>query len=250
VAGVFCVLGILLTVSRGGLIALTASLLAALFLAGRWRPLAFIAAAVIACSSFYYFAVLAPPAATERLELTSQGETQLKEGRTTLWQVAARIVEAKPITGVGAGNFQTSSRHYLLQPGALGRPDLIIEKPLVVHNTYLGIAAEDGLVGLGLFIVIVLFCLGSAWRAVRHFMAVGDRGGEALARGLTIGLIGIIVADTFISEEYSKVLWLLLGLGPALLSVAKAEVARRRHSEEAAADYEPGPPPLAAQSSS
>lgn len=249
-AGAFCVLGILLTVSRGGLVALAASLIAAVFLAGRWRPLAFLAAAAIACSSFYYFAVLAPPEATERLELTSQGETQLKEGRTTLWQVAVRIVEDKPITGVGAGNFQNSSRHYLLQPGALGRPDLIIEKPLVVHNTYLGIAAEDGLVGLGLFIVIVLFCIGSAWRAVRYFTAIGDRGGEALARGLTIGLIGIIVADTFISEEYSKVLWLLLGLGPALLGVAKAEMALRRRSEEGEATAGgPPQPALAAQSS-
>jgi O-antigen ligase len=231
VAG-FCVLGIFLTVSRGGLIALAASLVAAIIFGGRWRPMAVIAAIVIAVGSFYYFAVLAPPAATERLELTTNGETALKEGRTTIWQVAERIVKAKPVTGVGAGNFPISARHYLLQPGALGRTDLIIATPKVVHNTYLGIAAELGLVGLGLFAVIVLTCVGSAIRAARHFSALGDRGGEALARGVTVALIGILVADTFISQEYNKALWILLALGPAMLGIARREC-REREAEEA-----------------
>jgi O-antigen ligase len=222
-----CVMGIFLTVSRGGLLALGASLLTAILFAGRWRPLALTAAAVIAASSFYYFAVLAPPEAAERLQLTTDGETALLEGRTTIWQVAQRAAEANPVTGVGAGNFQTSARHYLLQPGALGRTDLIISTPKVVHNTYLGIAAELGLVGLGLFVIIVLFSVGSAIRAARHFTALGDRGGEALARGLTVGLVGILVADFFISQEYNKELWLLLGLGPALLAIARAEGAKR-----------------------
>lgn len=229
VATGLCVIGIFLTVSRGGLIALAVSLLAALVIGGRWRPLAAVTGALLLCGGFYYFAVIAPPEAKERIASTSEGETQLKEGRTTIWQVAERIVEQKPLVGVGANNFQTSARHYLLQPGALGRTDLIIATPRVVHNTYLGMAAELGLIGLGLFVVIVLFAVGSAIRAARHFSALGDRGCEALARGLAIGLIGILVADVFISEEYSKPLWLLLGLGPALLGIA-----HRRLRESAA----------------
>ncbi len=218
-----CVFGIFLTVSRGGLIALGASLVAAIFLAGRWRARVVVSAVLIGVASFYYFAVLAPPEATERITLSNEGETELKEGRTTIWQIATRIVEAKPVTGVGAGNFEITSRRYLLQPGALGRSDLIIATPRVVHNTYLGIAAELGLVGLALFAILVLFAVGSTIRAARHFSALGDRGGEALARGLAVGLIGILVADTFISQEYNKQLWLLLALGPALLAIARSE---------------------------
>lgn len=223
-----CVLGIFLTVSRGGLIALAVALIASIFLAGRWRPLAFVATILIACGGFYYFAVLAPPEARERIATTSQGESELKQGRTTIWKVAERIVEAKPVTGVGANNFQDSARRYLLEPGALARTDLIISTPRVVHNTWLGIAAELGLVGLGMFVVIVLFCVGSAIKAARHFSALGDRGGEALARGLAVGLIGILVADAFISQEYSKPLWILLGLGPALLGVAQRAAKAQR----------------------
>lgn len=227
VVGAMCVLGICLTVSRGGLIALGSSLVAAMIFGGRWRPMVLAAGGLIAAACFYYFAVLAPPEATERLQITSEGESALLQGRTTIWAVAERIVEAKPVTGVGAGNFQTSARRYLLQPGALGRTDLIIATPKVVHNTYLGIAAELGLVGLSLFIMIVLFSVSSAIRAARHFMAIGDRGGEALARGLTVAMVGILVADFFISQEYNKQLWLLLGLGPALLAIARAERAKQ-----------------------
>jgi putative inorganic carbon (HCO3(-)) transporter len=219
-----CTLGIFLTVSRGGLIALGVALVAAIFLAGRWRPVAVIATILIATGGFYYFAVIAPPAAKERIAQTSEGESELKQGRTTIWKVAERIVKAKPLVGVGANNFQDSARKYLLQPGALGRTDLIIQTPRVVHNTWLGMAAELGLIGLSMFVVIVLFCVGSALRAARYFSAVGDRGGEALARGLAVGLIGILAADTFISQEYSKPLWILLGLGPALLGVAHRQL--------------------------
>ena len=235
-----CVLGIFLTVSRGGLIALAVALLAAMILGGRWRPLAFLAAIMIACGSFYYFAVLAPPEAQERITKTSEGETQVREGRTTLWQVAERIVKAKPITGVGANNFQTASRHYVLtQPGALARTDLVIASPRVVHNTYLGMACELGLVGLGIFLIVVFFCIGSTIRAARFFSALGDRGGEALARALAVGLIGTLIADFFISEEYNKPLWLLLGLGPAVLGIAQRQMKAARDRGDVALSETP-----------
>jgi O-antigen ligase len=229
-----CVLGIFLTVSRGGLIALAVSIVAAMIIGGRWRPVALCAALLIASGSFFYFAALAPQSARERITTTSEGETELKEGRTTIWAVAERVVKAKPLNGIGANNFQTSARKYLLtQPGALGRTDLIIATPKVVHNTYLGMAAELGLIGLGMFIIIVLFCVSSALRAARYFAALGDRGCEALSRGLAVGLIGTLVADFFISQEYSKPLWLLLGLCPAMLGIAHRQLraARERGDE-------------------
>ena len=38
---------------------------------------------------------------------------------------------------------------------------------------------------------------------------------------MMIALVGILAADFFITEQYGKQLWLLLGLGPALLGVAR-----------------------------
>jgi hypothetical protein len=42
-----------------------------------------------------------------------------------------------------------------------------------------------------------------------------------LGRALVIALVGMLAADFFASEQYSKQLWLLLALGPALLALAQ-----------------------------
>jgi len=53
-------------------------------------------------------------------------------------------------------------------------------------------------------------------------------------------LVGILAADFFISEQFGKQLWLLLGLGPALYGVA-----RRTYPdvEEPLPEQAPEPPP-------
>jgi hypothetical protein len=43
---------------------------------------------------------------------------------------------------------------------------------------------------------------------------------EVMSRALVIALVGTLAADFFISEEFSKQLWLLLALGPAFLGIA------------------------------
>src|SRR3954451_1395669 len=95
---------------------------------------------------------------------------------------------AHPLTGVGVGNFQTSSVHYLLKPGAIKRGDLIVTQPKVAHNTYLQVLAEMGVVGFVLFITIVLFSLRCALRAARIFSRKRDLRMELLARGTLISL--------------------------------------------------------------
>jgi hypothetical protein len=44
---------------------------------------------------------------------------------------------------------------------------------------------------------------------------------EVLSRGLVAAMMGLLAADFFISDQFSKALWLLLALGPAMLLIAK-----------------------------
>jgi O-antigen ligase len=133
------------------------------------------------------------------------------------------MVQAHPVTGVGVGNFKTSSVHYLLKPGAIKRDEFIVDTPKVAHNTYLQVLAELGIPGLVLFMFIIVFSLSSGWRAARIFDRRGDLRMELLARGILVALVGLLAADVFISEEFSKQLWLLLGLCPALLAIANGK---------------------------
>jgi putative inorganic carbon (HCO3(-)) transporter len=220
-AGGICLLTSMLTGSRGGLVSLAAMVIVGIVFGGRWRGRIALGGAVVAVIVVFYIAALAPPQIRQRIQQSDQGQERVFEGRTTLWEIGKRMVEAHPVTGVGAGNFQTSSRHYLLQPGAVFRSDVVIFTPQVAHNTYLGVAAELGLVGLTLFLTITGFSLFSLIRAAGNFARRGDLRSEALTRAMLVAMVGVLVADFFISQEINKQLWLMLGIGPALLAISK-----------------------------
>ena len=219
--GLICASTIVLTVSRGGLIAFAFAIVLAIVLAGRWRWRIGALAVTGVVAVAIYFTGFAGPEAIEHLESTTQGSQRVQESRTTIWQVAWRMSEQNLLLGVGAGNFPVSSIHYVLEPGATRRTDLIVDNPLVVHNTYLETLTELGVVGASLFLGLIALCLAALAKAVRAFKRLGDIEMEVLARGLAVALGGILVADFFISEQFSKALWLLLALAPAMLVIAR-----------------------------
>jgi O-antigen ligase len=209
-------IGILATLSRGGLVALAFALLAGLLFGGRWRGW-FALALVVACvAGTSYVAFFAPQAARERVQSTSS------TGRSDIWTVGLRMVQAHPVRGVGGGNFPAVSVHYLLRPGVIARDDFIIVTPKVAHNIYLEVQAELGVVGFLLFFGIVGTALAYAMRSARSFKRQRDVGAELLARGVVIATAGVLASDFFVSEQYSKQLWVLLALGPAMLKLARA----------------------------
>jgi hypothetical protein len=55
---------------------------------------------------------------------------------------------------------------------------------------------------------------------------------ELIGRGLFVATLAMLAADFFLSEQYSKQLWLLLALGPSLLAIAHRGA--ERHSPDAA----------------
>jgi O-antigen ligase len=217
-----CAAGIFLSVSRGGLIALGALLVAGTVLAGRWRGAVTAILVAVAAGGVLYFTELAPLPARERVTTANGGS-----GRTDLWTVGWRMVQAHPVEGVGVGNFQVVSRNYALQPGFLRRTDLIFSaEPKIAHNTYLQVMAETGVVGLLFFLGTIGACLACALRAARIWAKRQDVVMETFARGIVLGLIGMLTADFFISQMYSKLLWVTLALGPAMLAIARYEAIR------------------------
>lgn len=221
VAAVLCILGILLSVSRGGLIALSVTLVAAICVAGRWRGKLAFAAVILALFGAGYFVAIASPGARQRLTSGQGGGS----GRTTIWKVGWREVQHNPILGVGAGNFSDAGAKYVIEPGLInhysgGYTAYFIDTPTVAHNTYLGVLAEEGIPGLCIFLAVIAVSLDCMRRAALSYRAAGDQEMELISYGAFCGTIGFLAASFFLSEEYSKQLYLLLALGPALLRVA------------------------------
>lgn len=183
--------------------------------AGRWRLRAAVVALVLVAGAGVYFTTFMSLPARERIVNVGGGT-----GRLDLWTVGARMVTEEPLLGVGVGNFPVSSIHYLLRPGAIERAEFIITTPRMAHNTYLQSFAELGILGGLVFIAIVSISLACVIGALRTFRDRGDVSMELLTRGVLVALIGYLAASVVISENYSKLMWIMLGLGPALLAVA------------------------------
>ncbi len=211
-----CLVSILLTGSRGGLIALAAMLITVIVLGkGRRLPLILVTLLFVIVGIGYVVAV-APKQSRERFLHPGTGT-----GRTDIWTVAERMIGDNLVLGVGAGNFTSTSIHYLLQPGALEHSEYISGNPTIAQSMYLEVLAELGLPGIGLFGGIIITCLGCMLAALSRFRALADRRMAILTIAVTAGVMGLLADDIFSSAQYSRNLWLLLGLGPALLAIAK-----------------------------
>ena len=217
VSALICAAALAASLSRGGLVALGAAMVAAIVVGGRARLGTAVVVSLVGLAVVGYFAFGASEEARERVTTLGSGT-----GRTDIWTVGWRMVEAEPVRGVGVGNFQTSSIHYLLEPGAILRDDFIVDEPQVAHNAYLHVLAETGVIGLALYLGL----LGAGRRLRRCAPPAGSRAAATSSwRAAPVPWwwrsSRRSSADLFVSEQLSKSLWLLLGIGPALLAIAR-----------------------------
>ncbi|MGH3048828.1 MAG: O-antigen ligase family protein, partial [Gaiellaceae bacterium] len=215
---------LLRTESRGGFIALLASAGAAVVLGGSLRRRILTSVGIVAVAGAVYFTLFASSASLHRLTgLGSSGGS----GRTELWGVALKASGAHPLAGVGAGNFPVVEPGYAAATNAnLTKPYLELDLGEVVHNTYLHLLAELGVVGLALFAALVLAALVLCLRACRTFARNGEHELETLTRGLLVGAVGMLVAFAFLTAQYEKQLWIVLAL------LVATHVVSRRQSRE------------------
>jgi O-antigen ligase len=220
-ASFICAIALFRTESRGGLVGLAVMLLASLLFSGPVRARATTMVLAISGFALAYFTLIAPPQALARVTALSAGGGT---GRSDLWAVALDVTRAHPLLGIGAGNFPIVEPSYAFRNRNLPRFDLIVDTPKVVHNTYLNVLVELGLVGFILFALVILVAFAAAFRALRGFARAGDSEMEILARGVIIGTIGMLAAFFFLSAQYEKQLPLMLGVLAALSTFARMDL--------------------------
>ncbi len=201
------------TESRGGVIALAAALVVAIALAGPVRPQAVAAVLVVFAVGVAYYAGFASTTLRNRISnISAQGSA----GRVDEWRIALQIASDRPILGVGLGNYQVVEPDYAARNINLLRVKYVLQLRLETHSTYLNLLSEVGSVGLALFVALLAGTFGVALRGVSELRRLGDTKGEVLARGLLTATAGTLVAYIFLSGQYEKQLWLLLGMLAAI----------------------------------
>lgn len=229
-------IGFLATQSRGGLLALAAGTIAALVISPRHRR-RILAMVAIGCVTVGAFAV-SHPGALQRITDLGGGTS----GRNDLWRVGWQVFTGHPLVGVGIGNFQVVEAHYVLGAGSISRIAYLTDVPYFVHNTYLQLLAESGIIGLLGFLLVAGACMRAAWLAAARFDSLGRADYADLARAVLMGTIGMLVALFFITDGNDTRLWVLLAIGPVLLSAA----ARASSAGPRAAALRPPTPPARA----
>ena len=218
---------VVLTQSRGALIAMGGALV--LSLSGQRRRLRLfgIAALLLAIT-----ATVAPSSAFERLEglRNATSAKNLKEvdpegsadQRYEIWRVASSIIHDYPLIGVGTGAYPYVHNRYAFRdefrPTARGRRD--------THSTYLNVAAENGIPGL----LLLLFLIGhTLWRAARvrkRCEQILPREASQL-RWLQQGLIAFLLAGIFGTYVRFPFLYIHLILMWSLAELCDREFTRR-----------------------
>jgi O-antigen ligase len=139
---------------------------------------------------------LAPPAFTSLFEdrfVQQTVEERYVSGRTDIWVAAARLAVEHPVIGTGLDGFY----------GLIGRN----QGTQYPHNYVLGVAAEGGLVGLGLLAAAVLLLI----RTIRR------GGGHPRETTLAVAAAAFVALSSLFSGDYydARLAWLFAAVAAA-----------------------------------
>jgi len=131
--------------------------------------------------------------------------------RTNLWQEAAIIIRDFPFLGCGLNTYSIVAPKYKITEGGGIYP----------HNSYLHMAAETGLLGLGAFLWIIIIVFRASLANIKK---INNKFCNAILIGLLAGLFAFLahsfVDTNFYSVQFRFLLWFVIGLIVALQRIA------------------------------
>jgi putative inorganic carbon (HCO3(-)) transporter len=194
---------VLLSFSRGAILGLAAAAVWHMLTQRRQIPALALGLAAIGVATFIF--VNSNPRQVEfGFEAKQKVAEQNVEMRLDAWGAALRMTEDHPLLGVGPGNFQFVYPEVTDRPP--GAPGLG-----VVHNAYLDVGAELGVLGMALFMAYLVIAFARSTAAHRQ-----GKGIPGYAAAVRTALVVAIVGAVFLSEQYFLPLWLLGGLATML----------------------------------
>lgn len=211
-ASACAIVNLLLTLSRGGWLAAAVSglLFLAVLLSTR-EGLAFLKRNSRLILAICFFAVVAFGALSDTImsKLFESSDTNIS-GRMVLNEMGLEMIRDHPLTGVGLNNSVDASDDYNLMEQFMAHSGI----PPVIHNIYLLIGAEVGVVGLLAFVTLTLYLLIRGLALARKHLD-GNEPAFLLA-ALAAGGFAYLTADMFgpglRKLEIAYIFWAHLGM--------------------------------------
>ncbi len=164
--------------------------------------------------------------ALERSFLRAKSMTQTEEYtersfsvRWVMWKATGRIIQQRPLTGVGAGAWEVDIPLYQDEGSQL-------ETDYYVHNEILQLLAEYGLVGWIFLLALVAYLLRATWRT--WWLKGPDEQEEGLLRAVTLaGLMAFLIVSNAGFPWRMASTGALFALFLAILAASDARLAQR-----------------------
>lgn len=203
-----CLAGILLSLSRGGMLALVleGGLIILIGMEGRqrllWLPLLIIVGAL---ALGYQWA--------RRAENQGDNYTaaDAENSRYELWRAAGKLLQDKPLLGVGSLRFSEYARFY----GEISHDN----RGKNTHNTFLEILTGTGLLGFFSFAALIVTLMRALHRC---HPAQAPPLLDAMRRATLIGLYAILFRATLDAKPHDWSFYILCSIGLACLMLLRA----------------------------
>ena len=216
-------LGIGLTFSRAGLISLALNLLVVWFRVARQRGFLLLAGSIgmICLLTYVLPSVFWQRAGSIVPAIRQQVNKDTFAARLRLWTVAGRMIEDRPVFGVGPGNFVHAFPLY-------ARGNERMYQSLVTHNAFVGVTAENGLIGGALFVLLFGFALRSTRRSYLIGSATARPDLQIHAVIAEVSILVLFLVGLSGNVEGLKCLWMFFGLAVAMERMAERTVSEKR----------------------
>lgn len=192
-----------LSFSRGGFVGLACVLVTLIVVERRNKPLFLFGLALVAASI-----VFIPGVYWERIGSIFNFATRRAGDfaiytRIETMRTALRLGMTHPLLGVGMGNFIPSSAYF-------------IPEGLTVHNIFLQVFSELGVVAFALFAGIIVYNFRLIGRMMKN---ADDHEVAQLGRALFIQQVAMLVSSAFAPVFFDMIMWFMLAM-PAIADYA------------------------------
>ncbi len=204
---ILAISGVIATQSRGGLLGIAAIL--SFFLYQKVKNP--VVVGCFAAAGMVILMLFAGIADRQSGGAQEGGVDESAMGRLYAWQAAINMALADPLTGVGINNFFVN--YYFYSPHWDG-------KNHAVHSTWFQVLGETGFVGLGIFLLVIASIYKSLSRVFSINKLLNNNEISVNANALKAGLIGFMIAGTFLTQAFTWPLYIILALTIALEKLA------------------------------
>jgi O-antigen ligase len=196
------VLGLITSFSQSSIAALLLGL--AVLAAWRWDVRSTVYVALALAATALVVVLAAPPSLHFGLNGSGGSANNATSGRTKLISGGLKLFADRPLQGFGSGSFETE---YKRRDGGAGQ-----NATSASHTIPITVAAEQGIVGLALYVALVVIAL------LTLFGGPPTRAGRSPPRIALAAAFAALVLHTWVYADFLEdpITWTLLGVGVAL----------------------------------